>query len=346
MRKTLFPLFLIVLAFALVACSSDTSAPAEGNGSSSEGEASNNNEGNNEGRPDSYNIQMTTGTTTGVYYPLGAAFTEFFTREIDYIQASSQATNGSVQNLNFMQQGESNMALTPIGTLWEAYNGEGPFSGNAYEDVRILAALYPNVNHFVARKDAALTSIADIEGRNFAPGATGSATEIESRQTLEAYGVDYDSVNHNFVGFTEATDLMRNRQVDAAMIMAGIPAAAVSEMTATADGVLLSYDDDIIAKMQEQYPWYIEFIISAESYENQDEDVKTVAQLNMLVVDASMPEEVAYDLVKTFWEKIDQLQDAHAVVAQFDVENAVTGLADVPLHPGAEKYYKEVGVLQ
>jgi TRAP transporter TAXI family solute receptor len=297
-------------------------------------------------KPDNFTITMPTGTTTGTYYPLGAILTDFWSKKLDYIKASSQASNGSVQNLNFIKQGEAQVSLTPIGTLYQAVNGEQSFEGNKVENVTILAGLYPNVNHLVARKGSGVETIADIAGKSFVPGATGSATELESRNTLWAYDVDYEKVNKNFVGFTEATDLMRNKQVDAAMVMAGVPTSAVTEMLATADGQLLSYSDEAIAKLQEKFPWTADYTIKAGSYENQAEDVKTVAQFNFLVAHKDIPEDVAYDLVKSFWENLSELEGSHAVVKQFDVQNALKGAGDIPIHPGAAKYYKEVGVLK
>jgi TRAP transporter TAXI family solute receptor len=163
---------------------------------------------------------------------------------------------------------------------------------------------------------------------------------------LEAYGVSYDEVKHNFVGFTEAVDLMRNKQVAAAMVMAGVPAAAVTEMMATAGGQLISFDDDKIAALKEKYPWYVDYTIPANSYENQDYDVKTVAQLNILVADASMSDEVAYELTKALWENLSDLEKGHSIVKVFNIDIAASGLADVPLHPGAEKFYKEKGVIK
>jgi TRAP transporter TAXI family solute receptor len=297
-------------------------------------------------KPDNFTILMPTGTTTGTYYPLGAILTDFWSKKIDYIKATSQASNGSVQNLNFIKQGEAQLSLTPIGTLFQAVNGEQSFEGNKVDNVTILAGLYPNVNHLVARKGSGIKTISDIAGKNFVPGATGSATELESRHTLWAYDVDYEKVNKNFVGFTEATDLMRNKQVDAAMVMAGVPTAAVTEMLATADGQLLSYSDEAIAKLQAEYPWTADYTIKANSYENQPEDVRTVAQFNFLVAHKDIPEDVAYDLVKAFWENLKELEGTHAVVKQFDVQNALKGAGDIPIHPGAAKYYKEVGVLK
>lgn len=341
MKKLLSVFLLILLAAVVIGCSSDSASQEEetdsstGNDSRSEEEAT---------TPDNYRISMVTGTTTGTYYPLGAIFSDFWNKKLDFIQASSQATNGSVQNLQFIKQGEAQLGLTPIGTLYEGYYGLSGFEGNKIANVTILAGLYPNVNHLVVRKGTKIGSISELSGKKIVPGATGSATEIETQHTLAAHGVDFDSMKVNYVGFTEATDLMRNNQVDAAMVMAGVPTSAVTEMLATADGALLNYTDEGIANLKEDFPWTTEYTIEAGSYENQPDSIKTVAQFNFLVAPADMPEDVAYELVKTFWENIDELIGSHAVVEQFDVQNALQGVGDIPVHPGAQKYYDEVGV--
>jgi uncharacterized protein len=339
MKKFLSILMIALLAFALIGCSSSGTG-----GGADSGSASGKDSGSS-GKSGKYSIMFATGTTTGTYYPLGAIFSDFWNKKLENVQASSQATNGSVQNLIFIKNGEAQVALTPTGTLYEGYNGEASFDGNKVENVRILAGLYPNVNHLVARKDAGIKTIADIAGKKIVPGATGSATEIETQRALEAYDVDYEGTKKDFVGFTEATDLMRNKQTDVAMVMAGVPTSAVTEMLATANGQLLPYSEEAVAYLKDKYPWTMEYTIKANSYENQPEDVLSVAQNNFLVATADMPDEVAYELVKSLWEGLEELKGSHAVIAQFDIEKALEGTSGIPVHPGAEKFYKEKGII-
>ncbi len=341
MKKLLSIFIIALLAFALIGCSSNSTS---GGGNSDSG--SSGSDSGSSGKPDNYSIMFATGTTTGTYYPLGAIFSDYWNKKLDYVQASSQATNGSVQNLIFIKQGEAQVALTPTGTLYEGFNGEASFDGNKVENVRILAGLYPNVNHLVARKGAGIESIADVAGKKIVPGATGSATEIETQRAMEAYDVNYEGLGKDFVGFTEATDLMRNKQTDVAMVMAGVPTSAVTEMLSTANGMLLPYTQEAVDYLKEKYPWTMEYTIEANSYENQPEDVLSVAQNNFLVGSADMPDEVAYDLVKTLWEGLEELKGSHAVIEQFDIEKALEGTSGIPIHPGAEKYYKEKGILK
>lgn len=343
MKKKLFFLFIMMATLLFIAaCSSGGSGSESGDSS---GGDSGSDGGSSGSSGDVYRVSIATGTNTGTYYPLGSIFADLWNNKLDNVEASSQATNGSVQNMQFIKNGEAQAALVPVGTLYEGYHGLAHFEGNEIDNVTILAGVYPNVNHMVARKGSGVESMEDLRGATIVPGATGSATEIETQHLAWAYGIDYDKeLKKNFVGFTESTDLMMNRQIDAAMIMAGVPTSAVTEQLATADGMLLSYSDEAIAKLKEEYPWTQEYIIKAGTYENQPEDVKTIAQNNFLIAPAEMPEDIAYDLVKTLWENLEEIRDSHSVIQQFDVNNALNGVGDLPVHPGAMKYYEEIGV--
>jgi uncharacterized protein len=293
------------------------------------------------------NLNFPTAGSTGTIYPLGSAMANLWGTEIEGLRVNAQASNGGVDNLNQLKEGEAHISFATSGIIWEAYNGERGFKDRKYEDVRIVAGLYYNPNQFVVREDAGIESVGDLKGKKFAPGSTGSTPEVESSIILPAYGINYpDDINANFVGFTEAIDLMRNKQIDGALIQAGLPTAAVTEMTSTADGKLIGIEPEIRKQLMEEYPWYSEMTIPAGTYENQEEDVDTLAIKMMLIADASVDEETIYQMTKVFWENLDQLETTHAIVKQMEIENAVTELAGIPLHDGAKRYYEEKGLLE
>ncbi|MFB4165087.1 TAXI family TRAP transporter solute-binding subunit [Alteribacillus sp. JSM 102045] len=349
----LYPLMAALLGLGmLTACGGESEdmggeETAGGNDEASEASGADGLDGLDEqGDEDDFHIDLVTASETGLYYPLGASIADFWSSEVDGVSSSSQSSNGSVQNMIFMSQGEADVGFVMGNILQEAYNGEAGFDGDPYEDVRILAGIYPNYNHVVLREGSGVESIDDLEGGDFAPGATGSGTEIASQHILGAYGLTFDDMETHFGAFPEATDLMRNNQVDGANINAGIPTSAVSEMLSTANGVLTSIDDEQIQSMVDEYDFYIEETIPAGSYEGQDEDVHTTALKNFLVADASMPDDVAYEIVKAMWENIEDLHGQHETFQQFDIENVEEGSGDVPFHPGAEEYYKEEGIME
>lgn len=293
------------------------------------------------------NIAFPTAATTGALYPLGAGIANLWNTRLPYVTARAQASNGGIQNLNLLKAGDAQVSFAVSSITYEALHGQRGFKGRAYEGVRVLAGLYYNPNQVVARGDSGVKSLADFKGKSFAPGAAGGTTEVESRIHFTAAGLKYpDDLKAHFVGFTESIDLMRNKQLDGVWIMAGMPTAAVTEMCSTAGGWLVSMDDDVIARVQAEYPWYAKILIPAGTYDGQTEPVQTTAVKMLLLTDASMPEDVIYDLTRTFWENLPELGQAHAVMKTVTPDMAVTDLSGIPLHPGAEKYYREAGLLK
>lgn len=293
------------------------------------------------------NLSFPTAATTGALYPLGAGIANLWNTKLDTVNARVQASNGGVQNLNLLKSGDAQVSFAVSSIAYEALHGKRGFTNRAYPGLRVIAGLYANPNQIVAAQGSGVTTLADFKGKRFAPGAAGGTTEVESRVHFTAAGLTYpNDLKPQFVGFTESIDLMRNRQLDGAWIMAGLPTAAVTEMCATAGGKLVSIDAETIRKVQAEYPWYVEYIIPAGTYAEQTEPVRTTAVKLLLLTDASLPDDVIYSLTKTFWENLGELAKAHAVVTTIKPLEAISDLAGLPLHPGAAQYYKESGLLK
>ncbi|WP_249869674.1 TAXI family TRAP transporter solute-binding subunit [Oceanobacillus saliphilus] len=308
--------------------------------------SNNANEGNDETSSGNTELNFPTASTTGTIYPLGAAMANIWNNEVDGIRVNAQGSNGGVENLNLLKEGEGQITFATAGIVWEAYNGERGFKDRAYEDVRVMAGLYYNPNQFVIREDSGVETVADLEGRRFAPGAIGSTPEVESSIILPAYGIAYpDGIKENFIGFTEAIDLMRNNQIDGALIQAGVPTAAVTEMTATAGGKLIGIEDEVRKSLIDEYPWYSDVTIPAGTYDNQDEDINTLGIKMLLLVDASLDDDQVYEMTQVFWDNLEQLEETHPIVEQIDINEATVDLSGIPLHEGAKRYYEEEDVL-
>lgn len=292
-------------------------------------------------------ISFPTAATTGALYPLGAGIANMWNTKLPYVTARVQASNGGIQNLNLLKAGDAQVSFAVSSITFEALHGQRGFKDRPYAEVRVLAGLYYNPNQVVARADSGITSLTDFAGKSFAPGAAGGTTEVETRIHFTQAGLSYPSdIKAHFVGFTESIDLMRNKQLDGVWIMAGVPTAAVTEMCSTANGKLIGFDEELIAKVQAAYPWYAKFTIPANTYEGQTEPVHTTAVKMLLLTDASLTDDVAYDLTKVFWESLDELAKAHAVMKTVTTDMAVTDLSGIPLHPGSAKYYKEIGLIK
>jgi len=212
-----------------------------------------------------------------------------------------------------------------------------------------MFTLYPNVMHWIVRKDAGMKSVADFKGRKFVPGQVASATEINSREMMEAYGLNYmkdqgeTNVTADFLGYNEAVDLLKNAQTDGTHIAGGVPTAAIMDVLSSGAGELISMEEDKIKEIVEKYPWYFPFTIPAGSYPNQDKDIRTLALSNVLFTDVRQDEELIYLLTKATYEYHDDLVAAHKATAYTVLENSLNGMT-IPLHKGAVKYLKEKGV--
>lgn len=292
-------------------------------------------------------LKFPTASTTGAIYPIGAAIANLWNENIDGLNVSVEASNGGVQNLNLVAEKEAQVGVAVTNIMTEQKNGTGVFEGKQYYGIRVLTALYSNYNQIVVSKDSGINSLRDIKGKNFAPGAPGSTPEVETNVHLTAAGLNYpDDFKPQFVGFTESIDLIRNKQLDGAWLQAGIPTAAITEITSTANGRLISIDEDVIEKLTAEYPWYNRAIIPAGTYEGQDEDIVTTSLVITIFVDESLAEETVYQMAKVFWENVESLQNTHNAIKGLKIGSAVQNLADLPLHDGAARYYREVGVLE
>ena len=291
-------------------------------------------------------INFPTAATTGAVYPLGAAMSNLWNTKLPNVRASAQASAGGIANLNMIADGEAQLGVAVTSIMYESFNGIGSFEGRANPNLRVMIGLYSNPNQVVVSKNSNITNLKDLVGKRFASGAPGSTTEVETSIHLKTLGVNYpDALKVQYIGFTEAIDLMRNKQLDGAWIMAGIPNAAVTEILSTAGGKLLNIDASLIDALKAQYPWYGAYTIPAGTYPNQDSDVLTSAIKITVCTDARVDDDVIYDLTKTFWENFDELKATQAPLKQVNPKEAVKDLAGLPIHEGAARYYREIGLL-
>ncbi|MGI6694721.1 MAG: TAXI family TRAP transporter solute-binding subunit [Christensenellales bacterium] len=291
-------------------------------------------------------LPFPTASTSGTVYAICASLANIWNEKIPGVQVSAEASNGGVQNLTLIADGEAKLGVAVTSILTDQKNGVGAFQGRAYDGMRVLTGLYMNYNQVVVSKASGINTIYDIEGKRFAPGAPGGTPTVETEVHFKTAGINFpDGFKASFVGFTEAVDLMRNKQMDGAWIMAGIPTSAVSELCATADAKLVPIDEEIITKLSSEFPWYARAVIPAGTYEGQDEDVVTTGVTITICIDESVPEDIVYNLTKTMYENIDNLKKVHNALKDLTVEKAVQNLAGLPIHDGALKYYKEAGVI-
>lgn len=292
-------------------------------------------------------INIPTASTTGTLYPFGNAIANLWNDNVNGIRANAQASNGGIDNLNLLEKGEANISMAVTSNVYQSYKGLEAFEGRANDKIRIITGLYYNPNQVIVSESSGINSLEDVKGHRFAPGSPGSTTEYEASIHLKYSGLNYpDDINAQYVNFTEAIDLVRNKQVEGAWIMAGAPTSAVTEMLKTTDTKLLEIPKNLVDEMKIDYPWYSNYTLKAGTYEELTEDMNTSAIKMVMFTSSDMDDDLIYELTKIFWENIEELKRTHNFLKEVTIEGAVTDIADLPLHEGALRYYKEIGIIE
>jgi TRAP transporter TAXI family solute receptor len=290
-------------------------------------------------------VNVLTGGTSGVYYPLGVALGNAIGKTMPAVKTSVQATKASVENLNLLQAGRGEIAFTLGDSLSDAWKGNEEAGFKApLKKLRGIAAIYPNYIQVVARADAGIKSLADLKGKKISVGAPKSGTELNARAVLHAAGIDYkDFAKVEYLPFGESVELMKNRQIDVTLQSAGLGVSSLRDLAASVPIVVVPIPEAVIKKIND--PAYIQAVIPANTYNGQSADVSTAAVQNFLVTHEGVSNDVAYGMTKALWTNLPELVAAHAAAKAIDIKHALQAMP-VPLHPGAEKYYKEVGALK
>lgn len=288
-------------------------------------------------------INVLTGGTSGVYYPLGAALSKIYGEKIEGARTQVQATKASVENLNLLQQGKGEIGFAlgdSVKLAWEG-NADAGFKA-PLDKLRGIAAIYPNYIQIVAAKESGIANLADLKGKSLSVGAAKSGTELNARAIFAAAGMGYGDLSKTeYLPFAESVELMKNRQLDATLQSAGLGVSAIKDLATSVEIQMVAVPAEVVTKLGAPY---VAATIPAGTYQGQDADVPTVAVVNFLITHSDVSDETAYQMTKQLFENLPEMEAAHKAAAQIKLEGALTGMP-VPLHPGAERYYKEKGML-
>lgn len=289
-------------------------------------------------------VTVLTGGTSGVYYPLGVAMSNVYGKAIPGAKVTVQATKASVENLNLLQAGRGEIAFTLGDSLSQAWKGDEEAGFKTKLDkLRTIAAIYPNYIQVVASKESGIKTLADLKGKRVSVGAPKSGTELNARAVFGAAGLTYkDFGKTEYLPFAESVDLIKNRQLDATLISAGLGVAAIKDLSASQDITIVSIPADVVGKVGD--PAYIAETVPANTYNGQTEPVPTAAVRNLLVTHSGVSDDAAYAMTKAVFENLDALSAAHVAAKQIKLDAAALK-SPVPLHPGAVKFYKEKGLM-
>ena len=269
-------------------------------------------------------LSLGTAGTGGIYYPLGGAIASRLSIADSARQYTAEVSGGSVENVNRLGSGQTDIAMAIAVTMYQAQRGEGDYEV-AISGLRAIAPLYPNVTHIVVPASSSAQSVADFSGFRVSVGAAGSGTEQLARHVLEAHGLTYDDIEPRYLSFAESSAALRDGAIDAAIISVGYPVAAVLEASTTGAMRLLGIEDGVLDAMLEEHPYYSLGTIPAGAYPGVEAEVQTLAVMNWVM---SM-------------ESLVSLEQVHDMAKQIDLSR----LADppVPLHPAAARWLSERG---
>jgi TRAP transporter TAXI family solute receptor len=289
-------------------------------------------------------IVILTGGTSGVYYPMGIALAKIYERTIPDAKVIVQSTQASVENFNLLQQRRGVLAFGQGDVMSDAVKGnvEAGFPSSR-DRLRMVAAIYPNYLHLVALKSANIHSISDLKGKRVSVGAARSGNELNARVLLGAAGMSYADLKRvDYSAYTEAVVLMKDNQLDAALISAGLGVAAVRDLASSVPIEIVPIAPELIAKTQGAFT---PITIPANTYQGQTAEVQTAALNNFLVTHSEVPEALVYEMVKQFYGHLPEIQASSLAARSVSRDKALVS-RPIALHPGAARYFREIGLLK
>jgi len=293
-------------------------------------------------------VRIATAGSGGNFYRLGAGVASLWNEEIEGIQASIQATQGSPNNMDLLADGEVEVAFVSTSVAYDAYHNEGQWAERPegrYKNAMFVTTLYPNPMWLVAMDWAEdIESLRDLEGKRVSVGMLGSQGESVWRRIMEIIGITYDDIQPEYTVHQEAIDQVRNRQVDAVAWPDGAGSPSITQILDTGFARLVDLDEDVIQAMTE-HSLDFPYTVPAGSMPGQTEPIRTWASPTAILVRDDLPEDLVYEFTRTIHEMRDELIKVHPIAQYITLETALEGRVG-ELHPGAERYYREIDILE
>jgi TRAP transporter TAXI family solute receptor len=296
-------------------------------------------------------FRIGTGGTSGTYYPIGGLIANAISATgengVEGLVATAVSSNGSVANINAIQSGASESGFSQSDVAFWAHSGTGLYDGKPkVDDLRLIATLYPETLHIVARADAGIASVADLKGKRVSIDEPGSGTIVDARLVLAAYGLTEKDITPEYLKPGPSGEKMRDGALDAFFFVGGFPAGAITELAASTKITLVPVSGPEAEKLIADNQFFAVNTVPAETYTGVGE-MQTISVAAQWVTSAKQPDDLVYNITKSLWSDGARkaLDAGHAKGKQITLENA-TSSAGIPFHPGAEKFYKEAGALK
>lgn len=291
-------------------------------------------------------MSLGTSSSGGTFNTLGVAMCQLWNDKIPTTSFSAEVTAGSSENCLRVGTEELQIAMAAASSVYEATTGTGQFEGKKVEGIRAIANLYPAIIQIPVLKSSGINSIDDIIGKKVNVGEAGSGSESQALNILKSYNITKDDFNVQQLSHSNASDAVVDEKMDGYIISGSLGQSHQMKAMSSGKCMLASLGtDEEIAKLIEDYPYYYEYMIPADAYPNQNGEVKTVATGTLLIVNENISDELVYEITKSIFENIQTLAQSQDIANEISLETALN-VSGVQLHPGAEKYYKEVGILK
>lgn len=301
--------------------------------------------GGDTGKPERLSTVMGTSGVGGSWYPYASRIAGITMRETTS-RITVIATGGGVENLRLMKQGEIGMGQVEAAVMHYAYEGIKIFEGDKMPFIRFVAQMYPITFQAAVPRASTIMTLHDLKGKSFSPGSAGSGDEVTWLEVFEAYGMSKSDMDWRPLTHTERAMAFKDRTIDGVGYETVVPAGTLLEAASLVPLRLLAIEGDYRKNLMAKYPWYTEWVIPAGTYNGQDEDVQTVATFGIFVAHENVPEQLVYDFVKSMFDKVEEVRTLHTGARLTSLDMALHGRGDIPLHPGAERYYREVGLIK
>lgn len=290
------------------------------------------------------NVSIGTGFASGVYFPMGNGLAALLSKYVPGYSVKVEATGGSVDNLKLLSTSRIDVGFSMADATWDAFTGTDKFKGGKLP-VRALLVLYPNSLHVLALDRSDVVKVSDLKGKQVATGAAGSATEVMALRLLEAYGIDKEVKRHR-LSLEDSVAALKEKKVDAIFWSGGVPTAAINGIAGAGDTKFKLIDhDDAVDKMTRKHgPLYAKHVIPANVYAGITRPTKVAGVWNILVVNESMPDQVAYNIVKTIFEHRAEMVAAHKEAENISLAHQKNSSSPIPFHRGAIRYFAEKGI--
>ena len=337
MKKFLALMMMIVMALTVAACGGGGDKKADNKAAAGKVDRS------------KEFITVLTGPTSGIYFPIGGAFSKVV-GEMGY-KTSATATGATAENINAILTGKGEMAIAMSDSVIQAVEAFGAYQGKPKaENLRAMMGLWPNVCQIVTTKDSGITKFTDLKGKRVGVGAPNSGVELNARMMFEAHGMTHKDAKVDYLSYGEAIDQIKNGQCDVAFVTSGLGNATIKELGTAKEIVFVPVEGEALKRLTAKYPFYVEWKIPKETYGTKV-DTTTAAVMNIMLVSKNLSDDVVYDLLTGIYSQkgLETIGASHATAKrEIKPETALRGIkgTSVKLHPGAEKYYKEKGMLK